>query len=160
MQGRFKPKAGHVPQNVRKSCRQGADSSDQRADETVAGEQGRAVLVGNALSKLCLFKRQKDAHVPCRRIEGTDEGDNEQRPEVLHEREGDAGRGHENRGGDEESAAREAVGDDPDAEGEGSRARQRHGRKYADPEGVEAKRRQIGREQQADQTIAERPQSP
>ena len=103
---------------------QGARRAQERAHEAVAGEERGAIVAGDAACEQRMLERQKDAHVARGRIERADEGDDEQRPEVVERSEAEAGQDHEQGGGDQQRARVAPDAGEPDGQGEQGRAEQ------------------------------------
>ena len=57
--------------------------------------------------------RQEDADVARRRVQGADEGDEEERPEVLERGEGDARQHHQKAGADQQRSTRRVTSAEP-----------------------------------------------
>ena len=105
-----------------------------------------------------MLERQKDAHVARGRVERADEGDDEQRPEVVEHSEAEAGEDHEQGSGDQQHARVAPDAGEPDGQGEQGRAEQGGRGQHAHMQGVEAEQQQIGRQDDADEAVARGPQ--
>jgi hypothetical protein len=71
-----------------------AHRGHDRSDEAVAGEEACAVTVTHHPGELGLLQRQEDADVARGRVQGANESNEEERPEVLERGEGDARQHH------------------------------------------------------------------
>jgi hypothetical protein len=121
---------------------------------------GSAGAVGDGVREPRLLQGQEEADVARRGVERADEGDQEQRPEALGQGEGDAGQRHQRGGAEEQAAPGEPVGVEADEEGEDRGAGQGRGRDQADLERAVPEGGEVGRQQQADQPVAEGAQGP
>ena len=134
-----------------------AGRGHQRADETVAGEERRPLPVADRLRQERLLGWQEDADVAGGGVEGADEGDDQQRPEVMDEGEAEPGGDHQQRGAQEEQLTPEPVGDETDQQRQGGRAEEGRRRHRADLEPVEPERGQVEGQEDADEAVAEGP---
>ena len=139
---------------------QRAGRRHQRANETVAREERRPLPVADRLRQERLLGRQEDADVAGGGVEGADEGDDQQRPEVMDEGEAEPGGDHQQRGAQEQQLTPEPVGDETDHQRQGGRAEEGRRRHRPDLEPVEPEGGQMEGQEDADEAVAERPHRP
>src|SRR5690606_11960451 len=89
--------AGVAVDAFRQAGGESAEGGDERADEAVAGEEVGAFPVADGAREESLFGGEKDADVAGRGVEGAEEGDEQEGPEVVHEGEGESGEDGEHR---------------------------------------------------------------
>ena len=160
LERRLGPAREETAQHLREPGAQGADGAGERADEAVAGEERGAVAVGDGVREPRLLQRQEEADIAGGGVERADEGDQEQRPEALGQSEGDAGQRHQWKQHRSRRARGEAVGVEADEQGKDRGAGQGRGRDQADLERAVPEGGKVGRQQQADQPVAEGAQGP
>ena len=102
-----------------------------------------------------LLGRHEDADVTGRRIQRSEHGDEQERPEGGEAREAQSGREHECRRADEHAAAWQAVTGEPERDRDGGGSEQRSGHDGAHLERGEAETGEVPGEQHAHQTIDE-----
>ena len=125
----------------------------QRPDETVAGEQGGPLASADGFAESRLLQRQEDADVAGRRIERTDEGDQQKKGEAIGEREPAAGRDHQRAGCQEEGAQAGARATKANRQRQYGRTEQRRRAEHADLQSTQAEGKQVGRKDDADAAI-------
>ena len=107
-----------------------------------------------------MLKGQEDADVTGRRIYGSDECDQQQRPEGLQAGEAQARRDHQSGGGQKRPAMAKASGDQSGKQRETGRSQQGRGGQHADLERIETERQEVGGQQDADIPVRHCPQRP
>jgi hypothetical protein len=87
--------ANPMPQPFGDAGTQGTDGGNERADEAVAREQRRSLLVRDGRRQECLFGGEEHADVAAARVERADETDQGEWPERRERGESDTGGEHE-----------------------------------------------------------------
>ncbi len=131
-----------------------AHRGHQRADHAVAGKKIGALLIADGARQERLLGGEEDADITGRGVERADEGDQQQRPEVVDEGEPEPGDDGEHRAADEQFAQVQPVGDQPDQQGERGRAEHGGGGDHADLHRAESQLDQVQRQQHADEAVA------
>ena len=145
---------------IDRADRQRPEGAEEGADEAVAGEHRRALLVGDDMGNHRMFERQEEAHVAAGRVQRADKRDQQERPEVLDPGKAQSGRRHQETSGEQGTTPRDPVGDQPDGERQQGGAQQGRGRDNPDPEGVVTESREMEWQQDRDIAISEGPQGP
>ncbi len=140
---------------IRQRRREGAGRHRERADQAVAREGVRSRLVGHAVRQHGVLERDQHAEVAGRRIDGSDEGDQRNDGEVLGQRKGRPGARHQDGAAQQQVAQVVARRNEADGERQQRRSEQRGGRDVADARRVEADRRQVGRQDDDREAVAE-----
>src|SRR5258708_20908708 len=65
------------------ACGEGSGRADERADQAVTREERGALVIRTGMRNKRMFERQKQADIARGRIEGTDEADEDERPELA-----------------------------------------------------------------------------
>ena len=126
----------------------------QRADQAVAGEGARALLVGDAVRQHGVLQRHQHAEVAGRRIDGADERHQRDQDDVLEVGESQPRQHHQQRAAEQERAQVVARRDHADGERQQRGAEQRSRRDDADLHRIVADRAQIGRQDDDGKAIA------
>lgn len=127
----------------------------ERPDEAEAREEpGAPPRLGRA-GEQRLLERQEEADVARRRVDRSDRGDDEERPEPGRDRDRGAGERHQHRAGEEQRTRLQPMRQEADRERRGGRAEEGRGRDRADFGRPEPALRQVDGEEKADEAVAE-----
>ena len=142
-------------QPVRRAGGERSGRDGQRADQAVAREYMRPVLVRRALRERRLFERDMYPDVSGGRIHGADESNRGDENEVLDLGDRDPGEDHQHRADQKQRAHVVARRQVPDRQGRRGRAEKRSCRNDADLERIEPELQQIGRQDDGGEPVAE-----
>jgi hypothetical protein len=104
-----------------------------------------------------VFERQEDADIAARRVQRSDKGNHEQRPEAFKSGKSQSRHGHQETRGEQAAAAGDPVGNQPDGQRQQGRAQQRGGRNRPDTQGIVTEAREMEWQQDRDVAVTERP---
>ena len=142
-------------QPVRSAGGERSGRDGQRADQAVAREYMRPVLVRRALRERRLFERDVYPDVAGGRIYRADESNRGDENEVLDLGDRDPGEDHQHRASQKQRAHVVARRQVPDRQGRRGRAEKRGRCNDADLERIEAQLQQIGRQDDGGEPVAE-----
>ena len=142
-------------QQVGRRRRERAGCGRECAGEAVMRERRGARLIRHGAGDHRVLERHQQPEVAGRGVHGADEGDQEHERDVLDLREGEPARRHQDGAEQEQVAQVVARAEEPDRERRHRRAEQRRRRHDADPERIEADLRQIGRQDDHREPVAE-----
>jgi len=144
-----------VCERRRQAAHERAERAGEVAGDVVRREESGAFPGRSRLRERGLLRRQKDAHVARRRVQRTEDGDDQERPERRQSGESDPGREHDQRRADEHAPSLDPMAAEPECHRERGRAEERPGHDRADPDRREPEPAQIAREKHAHEAVHE-----
>src|SRR5262249_20329761 len=155
-----RPQCGELAHAVRdqelwSSRRQRAGGHRQGADQAVAREYARAVVIARALRQRSVLNRYQNADVAGRRVHGAEKSDGNEQPDLFEGGKREAGCDHQDGAGDQQTAQVVTRRNDTDRERQNGGTEQSSRRKESDLRGIESNPGQIDRKHDGGKTIAE-----
>lgn len=137
--------------------RERTECAGEPADEVVAGEERGPIRGRRSPGQQRLLRRQEDTDVPPRRIERSDEGDDDERNEGREQPEAGPGHGHQRAGQEQHRARVDPIAGEPHCERQHGGAEERGRDEDSDLDRAEAQREQVGRKDHARESVRETP---